>query len=196
MKRDEALQCLGFDCWCPSCNNKPPSRISKERRQKIEDVREALNIYEGLASEDDGAPDTAVPRHPRMALDMAERAITLMLDENLLGMSLAKIHRQASKYSLQLGDIGKAGSHAKQEVEIEKICLGSETQHLNDKAISASGGNAAAWAKEVERVAEREQVKFRLCEKREAKDRKKADKKAQKKAEKKGKRYVGEQEVV
>ena len=99
-------------------------------------------------------------------------------------MSLARLHRQAAKYSLHLGKIDNAKSHATQESEVDKMCLGTETAYLNENARAEGGGNAAVWMEEIQRIVEKDGVKIRMCQKRVFKENKKAEKKA---AKKKGK---------
>ena len=120
-----------------------------------------------------------------MALTIAGSAINLMREERLTYMALAKLHRQASKYSLQLGKVDKAKSHANKEAEAERLCLGAETTYLNKKGVEEGGGNAAAWMNEIQRIVEKDGVKIRMCEKRVLKENKRAEKKA---AKKKGKK--------
>lgn len=79
--------------------------------------------------------------------------------------------------------------------------MGTETDYMNQvavppltnertpeagtKTVDAGGGNAAAWVEEIEQIVEKDGVKIRMCEKRVAKENKKAEKKA---AKKKGKK--------
>ena len=163
------------------------SITGEKRRHSIEQARSGLTIYDGEKLRGARPPDI-VPREPNLALNMAEVAIDLMCTEQLVSMSLAKLHRQASKYALKLGLGEKAKSHAMKEAEVEKVCLGGETAYFNDVSSTNHCGNAATWAKEVERMVEKDRVKIRMCEKRVAKETKKAEKKAEKKAGKKGRR--------
>ena len=181
--RAHDLQHFDIDCGCPIC---VPGKIhiaSEKHRRQIDKIRAGLAIYDGTASPAHNVADV-VPTDPHLALNMAEAAIELMRTEQLTNMHLARLHRQASKYALQRGMVDKARSHAQKEAQVETLCLGTETEYLNDKA----GGNAATWAREIERTAEKDRVKIRLCEKRELKDMKKGEKKAQTKAEKKARR--------
>jgi hypothetical protein len=157
---------------------------SEKRRRQIATIRAGLATYDGAASPGAEKPDV-VPTDPNLALNMAEAAIELMRTEQLANMHLAKLHRQASKYSLQRGMVDKARSHAQKEAQVERLCLGTETEYLN---AGQGDGNAATWANEIDRIAEKDRVKIRLCEKRGVKDKKKAQKKAEKKAGKKGRR--------
>ena len=160
---------------------------SEKRRHSIEQAKNGLTIYDGKKLQGARMP-FVVPKEPQLALHMAEVAIDLMGKEQLVNMSLAKLHRQVSKYALQLNLGEKAKGHAVREAEVEKVCLGSETAYFNDVGVLDGGGNAAAWMKEVDRVVEKDRVKIRMCEKRVAKEAKRADKKAEKKAGKKGRR--------
>jgi hypothetical protein len=185
--RGRAADLLDFniDCECASCIPGKIFKTSEKHRHSIEQARSGLTIYDGEKLHGARPPDV-VPREPNLALNMAEVAIDLMRAEQLVNMALAKLHRQASKYALQLGRVDKAKSHAVKEAEVEKVCMGSETAYLNNVSATDSSGNAAAWVKEIERMVEKGRVKIRMCEKRVAKETKKADKKAEKKAGKKG----------
>ena len=184
LERAHNLQSFDVDCECPSCMPGKIHLTSEKRRRQIAKIRSGLATYDGTASPGSEPPDI-VPTDPNLALNMAEAAIELMRTEQLANMHLAKLHRQASKYSLQRGMADKARSHAQNEAQVERVCLGTETEYLN---AGQGDGNAATWASEVERIAEKDRVKIRMCEKREFKDKKKAQKKAEKKAAKKGRR--------
>ena len=160
-------------------------------RHSIDQDKRSLAVYDGTAPTKgtkeyrEWRKPGIVLTDPNMALTTAEFAICLMREESLIDMSLARLHRLASKYSLQLGEVDKAKSHAMHEAEAEKMCLGTETAYLDEKALTEGGGNAAAWTREIERIVEREGVKIRMCQKRVLKANKKAEKKA---AKKKGKK--------
>ena len=187
--RGRAADLLDFniDCECATCMPGQVFKTSEKHRHSIQQVRSGLLIYDGEKLQGAKPPDV-VPREPNLALNMAEVAIELMHKEQLVDMSLAKLHRQAAKYALQLGRVEKAKAHATKEAEAEKACLGSETLYLNDFNTAYGGGNAAAWMSEIERMVEKDRVKIRMCEKRIAKETKKAEKKAEKKAGKKSRR--------
>ena len=76
--------------------------------------------------------------------------------------------------------VEKAKAYTLMELEVERYCLGTETQYMKDP------DDAESWMKHVDMVAERDQVIVRICEKRDQKEKKKADKKAAKKAAKGG----------
>ena len=177
--RNEALLGKGVDCYCPSCKKGAIARESEVRRQRLQEVISALRAYDGGSVPDKLVSMHLVPNHPTQALVLAEEAIALLIQERLIDMGLAKTYRQASKYSLQLGMVDNAKALAVKELEVERICLGPETEFLE-------GGNADAWMKEILWKAEKDSVKIRMCEKRGMKERKQAEKKAAKKAGKCG----------
>ena len=180
------LERFGVDCSCSICVPGKAHDTSEKRRKQIEQIVAGLAVYDGAKPLMVKVPDI-VPDTPDLALTMAETAIEVAGKEQLVNMYVAKLHRQAAKYALQERRIEKAKSHAQREAKVERICLGEETTYLNDRDVREGGGNAAAWLKYIEEVAKKDQVNIRMCEKREAKERKHAAKKAEKKAAK-GKR--------
>lgn len=182
-KRTEALEEKGIDCYCSVCTRGAVAFRSNKRRKKLYDLTRGLQDYDGTMSQSEQrVPASLIPRNPGEALTIAENSITLVKDEGLLGMSLASTYRRCSKYALQLGMVEKAKAYAKKELEVERYCLGMETEYLND---GRKGGNAESWMKQIEWSADKDRVKLRMCEKRCQKEQKKAEKKAEKKAAKK-----------
>ena len=147
---------------------------------RLHDIKRGLAIYNGDLQDPDRISLRYVPRNPTEAVAAAEEAVMLLKEEGLVGMSLASSYRQCSKFSLELGMVAKAKAYALKELEVERYCMGTETSFVSDP------GNAESWMKHVEWTAERDQVKIRMCEKRNMKEQKKADKKAAKKAGKGG----------
>lgn len=96
-------------------------------------------------------------------------------------MSLHR-YRECSKYCIKLGKMAKAMAYARKELEMERICLGDETDHLEP-----NNEGAKFWIQHLGKMSEQEAVKDWMNQKREAKEQKKADKKAAKKAGKGGK---------
>ena len=181
-KRAEALEEKGIDCSCSVCTRGAVAFQSNKRRKKLHDFTRGLQGYDGKTdSSAQRVPVSLVPRNPSEALAMAENSITLLREEGLLGMSLASTYRHCSKYALQLGMVEKAKAYAKKELEVERYCLGMETEYLND---GRKGGNADSWLKQIEWIAEKDRVKIRMCEKRCQKEQKKVEKKAAKKSAK------------
>ena len=175
-KRTDDLEEFGVDCYCSTCKIDSTATTSEKRRQRLEDIRLDLKAYGGRRNE--RISYDLVPNHPKEALAVAEEAVTLLREEGLVGMPIAKAYRQVSKYSLHLGLVDKAKAYAIKELEVERYCLGMETEYMKEP------GNAASWMKQVEFTVEKDKVKIRMCEKRGVKEKKKADKKAAKKAAK------------
>lgn len=70
---------------------------------------------------------------------------------------------------------------ARDELEVQRACLGEETAHLEHDCKGAE-----FWLKELERMAEKDKVKIAMNVKRLKKEEKRAAKKAEKKAGKGG----------
>lgn len=68
-------------------------------------------------------------------------------------------------------------AYARKELEIEKVCLGDDVNHLEEGSKCAK-----LWIEQLGRLSEQEAVKDRMNQKREAKEQKREDKKAAKKA--------------
>lgn len=178
-ERSDTLDDRGVDCYCPSCKMSATAARSENQRDRLYDNNCGLKAYDGKLNRDERIPLRLIPRNPTEALTMAEESVSILKEEGLVGMVLAAAYRQSSRYCLQLGMVEKAKAYAKKELEVERYCLGTETEYLND---GKKGGNADHWMKEIEWMAEKERVKIRMCEKRCQKEQKKADKKAAKKA--------------
>ena len=96
-------------------------------------------------------------------------------------MDLAQSYRECSKYSLAEGLYSKAMEYAQKELEVEKVCVGDETEHLEKDMEGAK-----FWIKHLENLSKGQQVKMRMCEKRNKKELKKEEKKRAKKEQKGG----------
>ena len=189
-ERNKDLETYGVDCYCTVCKSSSAAIASEKRRDRLHDIVRGLKAYNGQDSGPEPVPIRLIPKNPASALQVADTAISLLQEEGLTGMPLATAYRQASKYSLQQGLVEKAKSYAAKEAEVERCCLGTETVYLNDGEGGGDGrvggGDAESWAKWIDHMAEKDAVKIRMCEKREAKERKRVEKKADKKAAKKG----------
>jgi len=177
-EREENLAKRGVTCQCPACLPGDAFVTSERRRQRIFDFKRCSYAYEGDQVRASDVPAYIIPRNPIEALDRAHEIIKLLLQEGLLGMELAQAYRWASKYSLQSGMLEKAKAFAQKEAEVELYCLGKETGYMSEPS------NAAGWTKQLEDMADKDKVKFKMCEKRMMKEAKRLDKKAEKKAKK------------
>ena len=179
--RSEKLHEAGFNCNCDVCKTSAPGTNSEERRDRLEDLGFALAAYDGKEVPGYIYKKSLIPQNQTQALARAEESITLLRQEGLVGMCLTSMYRQCSKYSLQLGMVEKAKAYGMKELDIERCCLGTETEYMNE---GSGDGNAEAWIRHVEATAERDQVRIRMCEKRFRKEAQRAEKKAAKKAAK------------
>lgn len=72
-------------------------------------------------------------------------------------------------------------AYARKELEVQRYCLGTETEHLESDMEGAE-----FWIKDLEQRAEHDRVKIAMNQKRTKKEEKRAEKKAMKKAGKGG----------
>lgn len=183
-QRSEILrQSYGFTCACPSCSDRTGD--SDGRREYL------ANIVWGLQQFIEGSihGGSLVPSSPVVALQQAETAIYLLIEEGLLMTELMKAYRVASTQALNLNDFAKAIEYAYNEAEVERNCLGTELDDL--KKIGAA---SAGWIAKVRKAANaagvnpdkplngRKGEKARTSEERNQKNRKKYEKKQAKKA--------------
>ncbi|CAK3875243.1 TPR domain [Lecanosticta acicola] len=180
-RHEQLKNTWSFDCQCEVCDNTPTAFASEKRRQLMFDIDQALAAYEANIPFARALIPNA-PRNGKEARELVERLVAVLREEGLVGMDLAQAYRECSKYSLQEGLIPKALAYAQKECEVEKVCIGSETDHLEKNM-----EGAVYWIKHLETLSEQDKVKARMNEKRFAKEQKKADKKAAKKAGKNGK---------
>lgn len=160
------------------CESSSAFAASERRRQRLAVLLGAIAAYDGTPDSTRPVSSKSVPRNSAEALKSAENAVSILKEEGLVGMWLATAYRYCSKFSVQLRDVENAKSFGMKALEVERYCLGTETDYMKDPE------NAESWLKHVDAMAEQERVKNSMNEKREMKEQKKADKKAARKAAK------------
>ena len=136
----------GFTCECPACSD--TTMQSDGRRELMGAVAWGLDQYNQGAT----ANHAFVPANPLAALTQAEDLITVMLEENVVSMELAKAYRTASTQALKLKDYDKALEYARNEAEVERNCLGTQLGDLRKLGVASE-----CWFRELYKVIGREE---------------------------------------
>ncbi|KAF2165997.1 hypothetical protein M409DRAFT_23724 [Zasmidium cellare ATCC 36951] len=168
----------GFDCRCEVCDG-PDAAECEQRRERLQRIGEGLAVYERHDRILTNFAPHPVPKDDAQALAWLEESVGLLKEEGLAEHNLVHAYRQCSEYALKLGQAAKAMAYARKELEVERVCLGDETDHMEEGMEGAK-----FWIRHLEKMSEQEAVKDRMNQKREAKEQKKNDKKAAKKAAK------------
>jgi hypothetical protein len=128
----------GFTCDCPACVDR--TGTSDGRREAM------ASITWGLAQFRDGVKSVNqfIPTDRIAALKQAEDLITVMLNEGLVTIELAKAYRTASRHALQLQNYEKSVEYARDEAEVEKNCMGTVLDDLKQKGVATE-----CWLREI-----------------------------------------------
>ncbi|EME40863.1 hypothetical protein DOTSEDRAFT_27464 [Dothistroma septosporum NZE10] len=179
-RQEQLAEGWGFKCQCKSCTGRVnEAATSEKRRERMFQIDQGFALFEnGMRLNAPGS----VPRNTREALSYAEKLVELFKKEMILGMDLAQTYRECSKYSLAEGLYSKAVDYAKKELELEQICVGEETEHLERDMEGAK-----FWVKHLENLTKGEQVKLRMNERRHRREEILAEKRRAKKEGKGGK---------
>jgi hypothetical protein len=121
----------GFTCHCEACLN--TSGKSDANRVTMYFLAWGLEQFKAGAE----ATDPYIPASHQSALTQTEHLITLMIQEGIFTVELAKAYRTASEQALALKDYEKAVVYARNEVTVERNCLGNEVDELRTLGVAA-----------------------------------------------------------
>jgi hypothetical protein len=133
-QRNQILQeNYGFTCQCRACTT--DIAMSDGRRELLGSIAWGLDQFR------DGVNPTNafIPASHATALKQTEDLVTVLLQEGILGMELAKAYHTASMHALTAKDYDKAVEYARDELEIERNCVGSEVADLWRIGAAAGG---------------------------------------------------------
>ncbi|KAI0176114.1 SET domain-containing protein [Hypoxylon sp. FL1284] len=124
----------GIVCDCAACTE-PYTDALRGRMLVLDQAKQALAAYECGASEDPKfATIHGIPRisNAAEALTAGEELVSHLKLQKLRGVDLCRTLRECSKYALGSGLPKKALNYAREEVELEKTLIGTETDHLEN----------------------------------------------------------------
>ncbi|KAK4618381.1 SET domain-containing protein 5 [Fulvia fulva] len=177
-QRQEQLQTgWGFKCQCELCTGHDKEVAASEtRRERMFEIDQGLAIFENNNPLIRSHAPGSFPKSTLEALAWSEELVSLLKQEQIFGMDLAQTYRECSKYSLAEGLYSKAIGYAKAELDVEKVCVGEETEHLKEGM-----EGAVFWMRHLENLGKGEMVRMRMCDKRNKKEVQKAERKKAKK---------------
>ncbi|KAJ5797553.1 uncharacterized protein N7503_006849 [Penicillium pulvis] len=114
-RQSELLQ-WGFLCVCPACEHTPEGDLKEKRRLELFLIDQVLTI-----NELSGAQESA-----RGALQLAQKMAGIQKSEGLVNRALTASYRDATMYSLRLGNPQMALLWAEKGLEVELYCVGED----------------------------------------------------------------------
>ncbi|KAJ4249780.1 hypothetical protein NW762_012122 [Fusarium torreyae] len=120
--RAKELSNWGFTCNCPACTG-PDAAKHDERRRRIVQIKELLEIYQDAGKYGETPKFAEVPKTDLEALRLSEESITLLQEEELVEQ-LGVIYGWCAKFAHRAGLSELADTYEEKEFEILVITTG------------------------------------------------------------------------
>ncbi|KAL7629027.1 hypothetical protein AAE478_000545 [Parahypoxylon ruwenzoriense] len=126
----------GINCRCAACTDPEIDQL----RHRMMDLDQALAAYTcGVSKEPSFAATYDVPKIVTAgeALKAAEELRELLEEQGIYGMELCRVLRECSEYAFKDGDDTKALKYAHEELGLEILLVGTDTQYLKEDPMGA-----------------------------------------------------------
>jgi hypothetical protein len=120
--RMKELSNWGFQCQCAACEG-PDAAKHDERRRRIAQIKDILDIYQDSRKTDDAPKFAEIPKTDLEALKLGEESLALLSDEELVEQ-LGVMYGLCAKFAKGAGLYDFAEDYEEMEFEILVITTG------------------------------------------------------------------------